>query len=232
MNNISIIIPIYNEFDNIDSLYNEISNTLKNIETYEIIFIDDSSTDKSTELLKKYFNNKLIKAVFHDKNLGQSHALLSGINSANNDTIVTLDGDGQNVPKDIPKLLKIYFSSKDISLVGGIREKRNDSMFKVISSKIANIIRSTILRDNCSDTGCGLKVFSKRIFLKFPFFNGIHRFLPALFNGYGYKTIFTPVSHRSRLKGVSKYGTLDRLFKGLIDIIRVIIIIYTYKREK
>ena len=89
MNNISIIIPIYNEFDNIDSLYNEISNTLKNIETYEIIFIDDSSTDKSTELLKKYFNNKLIKAVFHDKNLGQSHALLSGINSANNDTIVT-----------------------------------------------------------------------------------------------------------------------------------------------
>tara|TARA_Y100000590_G_scaffold394540_1_gene473763 strand:- start:570 stop:1268 length:699 start_codon:yes stop_codon:yes gene_type:complete len=232
MNNISIIIPIYNEFGSIDSLYNEISNTLKNVETYEIIFVDDSSTDKSNELLRKYFNNKLIKAVFHYKNLGQSQALLSGIKIANHDTIVTLDGDGQNVPKDIPKLLKIYFSSKEIFLVSGIRQRRNDSTYKIISSKIANKIRSIILRDNCSDTGCGLKVFSKRIFLKFPFFNGIHRFLPALFNGYGYKTIFTHVSHRPRLKGVSKYGTFDRLFKGIVDIIRVMIIINIRRKEK
>ena len=141
-----------------------------------------------------------------------------------------MDGDGQNNPKDIPKLLEIYFSSKDFTLVSGIRIKRKDSLIKIISSRVANLIRSYILEDKCPDTGCSLKIFQKNIFLDFPYFDGIHRFLPALFNGYGQKIRFIPVDHRSRVKGISKYGIFDRLFKGVYDLFRVKKIIRHYKK--
>ena len=145
----------------------------------------------------------------------------TGIKNSNHKTVVTLDGDGQNNPKDIPKLLEIYFSKKNFSLIGGIRKKRKDNFLKVASSKIANKIRSFILDDDCVDTGCSLKVFDRDIFLSFPFFNGLHRFLPALFKGYGKNTFFIEVDHRPRVSGISKYGTIDRLFKGIFDIMRV-----------
>ena len=221
MNNFSIVIPIFNEAENIEVLFSEIIISLKNIKDYEIIFVDDNSTDNSYKYLKKIEKHNFVKIIKHNNQLGQSHALLSGIKLANYKTIITCDGDGQNVPTDILKLLDVYLKNPTISLVGGLRTERYDSIIKKISSKIANGFRSYILKDMCSDTGCGLKVFSKEIFLKLPFFNGIHRFLPALYKGYGHNTIFVPVKHRKRLRGISKYGTFDRLFKGLVDIVRV-----------
>ena len=221
LNNFSIIIPLYNEADNINPLYLEIIESIPKNFNYEIIFINDHSTDDTNIILDKLSKKKFVNILNNKMNMGQSFSIMSGIKAANYDTIVTIDGDGQNVPKDIVRLLKVYDSSKDIFLVGGVRVLRKDSFIKVLSSKIANKVRSLLLSDNCPDTGCGLKVFSKRVFIKFPFFDGIHRFLPALFKGFGYKTVFIDVSHRARLRGFSKYGIFKRLFKGIFDIIRV-----------
>ena len=187
----SIVIPIYNESQNIKSLVYEIFNSLKDHNNFEVIIVNDFSSDNTTDVvntLKKKLNISLIN---NPKNKGQSFSIYKGVLKSKNKTIVTIDGDGQNNPVDIIKLLEIYFSNKEISLVGGIRVKRKDSLIKIISSKIANKIRSNILKDGCEDTGCSLKVFDKSIFLQFPFFDGIHRFLPALYTGYGYKTFFT-----------------------------------------
>ena len=231
----SIIIPIFNEEDNIIKLINEIFFSLNSFKNYnfEIILVDDASTDNSLKIiseLKK--NNRNISFVSNNRNFGQSYSLREGIKISNFDTIVTLDGDGQNNPSDIPSLLEYYFLNDNISLVGGIRVKRKDNFIKRLSSILANSIRSKILKDNCIDTGCSLKVFDKEIFLKFPFFTGIHRFLPALFTGYNHKTFFINVDHRRRISGYSKYGTIDRLYKGVIDIIRVKKIIKKNKKNE
>ena len=218
----SIIIPIYNEAENILILLDEIKDSIKSYKNYEIIVINDSSTDNTLDLLSKNIQNSSIHIFNNKKNYGQSYSIHKGIQLAKSNTIVTIDGDGQNDPKDIEKLLNIYREKKDVKLVGGIRNKRKDTILKILSSKIANSLRSFILKDNCPDTGCALKVFDKKIFLEFIYFDGIHRFLPALFNGYKYKTIFINVNHRNRKYGFSKYGTIKRALKGIIDIIRVI----------
>jgi len=132
---------------------------------------------------------------------------------------------------DIIKLLNTYHSSENLKLVGGIRQKRKDRYIKIIASKIANRVRSFILRDKCPDTGCSLKIFDKEIFLSFPFFSGIHRFLPALYKSFGHKTAFINVDHRIRKAGKSKYGVFDRLLIGIIDIFKVIIIINNIKNN-
>ncbi len=222
----SLIIPIYNEEQNIENLFNEIliNDIHKKVEY--IVFVNDFSTDNSLKKLirikESYKNIKIIK---HSKNLGQSSCILSGAKSISSETIITIDGDGQNNPKDINQLLKIYFENPDVYLVGGIRVNRKDSLIKIISSRIANKVRKFIFNDNCDDTGCSLKILDRRIFLNFPFFHGIHRFLPALFSGMKLKTIFIPVDHRPRKFGKSKYRTLSRLIFGIIDIYRVLVII-------
>ena len=216
----SIVIPLFNESENIEKLIFEIEVSLKKIRDYEIILVDDGSTDKTSEIIKKN-NFDRVKLFNNLKNKGQSFSIVKGIKNSINDIIVTLDGDGQNDPKDIPKLLDIYLNNQDIKLVGGIRENRKDNYSKIVASKIANYIRSKILKDRCKDTGCSLKVFEKKIFLSFPYFDGIHRFLPALFNGYGYKTKFVSVKHRKREFGISKYGNLRRLYSGIGDIVKV-----------
>ena len=216
-NNFSIIIPVYNEANNIKKLLNEIRFSLKNFDTYQIIFIDDGSTDDSQDILKDFENKKLIQLIKNKKNIGQSYSINKGIKNAKYETIITLDGDGQNNPNDIPKLIKMYNETNN-KLIGGIRINRKDDYIKKISSVIANNIRSFILKDNCKDTGCSLKIFDRKIFLSFPYFDGLHRFLPALFKGFGYNTDFINVSHRQRNSGNSKYGTFDRLFKGIRDI--------------
>tara|TARA_B100000989_G_C19530952_1_gene469816 strand:+ start:124 stop:810 length:687 start_codon:yes stop_codon:yes gene_type:complete len=216
----SIIIPLYNEVKNLKILVNELKLVLAKYEEYEIILIDDGSTDSTPNIINKIKYSK-IKLLKNDYNKGQSYSIFRGVKNSLYKTIITLDGDGQNDPSDIPSLLKFYTEKKEIKLVGGIRFNRKDNLIKIISSKIANKIRSIILRDNCKDTGCSLKVFDKEIFLSFPYFDGIHRFLPALFSGYGHKTLFINVNHRKRNYGVSKYGTLDRLFRGIRDIIKV-----------
>lgn len=218
---ISIVIPIYNEAQNIESLVNEIFDSLTKYKGYELILVNDFSNDNTKDVVRKLQNDFKILLLNNSINSGQSFSIHRGIKESTNNIIVTLDGDGQNNPHDIPKLLDSYISNTNISLVGGIRSKRKDSFIKIFSSKIANKIRSKILQDGCVDTGCSLKVFNRQYFLQFPYFNGMHRFLPALFSGYGHKTIFINVDHRARVKGYSKYGTIDRLYRGIIDIIRV-----------
>ena len=216
----SIVIPLFNEVKNVEPLINEILENLKHFKTYEIILVDDASNDGTLEKINNFKKSK-IRVISNKYNKGQSFSICKGIENSLYNIIVTLDGDGQNDPADIVKLLEFFISNDDIFLVGGIRTKRKDSFIKIISSKIANTVRSFILKDNCKDTGCSLKVFDKKIFLKFPYFNSIHRFLPALFNGYGYKASYIGVNHRNRKYGISKYGTMNRLFKGIIDIIKV-----------
>ena len=228
----TVIVPFYNEEENIDKLFNEIFNSIKNYKSFQIILINDGSSDKTIDHLKKIENNfpSFVKIINNNINIGQSYSLIKGISLSKYDTIVTLDGDGQNNPADIPKLLKEYMEG-NYFLVGGLRLKRKDSNIKKLSSKLANKIRNTILKDDCVDTGCSLKVFSKKVFIKFPEFNGIHRFLPALFRGFGYKAKFLEVDHRHRVFGSSKYGTIDRLIKGVIDLLRVYLIIKNSKRN-
>tara|TARA_B100000886_G_scaffold102485_1_gene68075 strand:+ start:73 stop:774 length:702 start_codon:yes stop_codon:yes gene_type:complete len=226
----SIVIPLFNESKNIKPLIYEIENHLQDYLKYEIVLVNDASTDKTKEIIKSLEKDN-IKIFNNLKNKGQSFSIHHGITQASYETIITLDGDGQNNPIDITKLLNLYLSNNDLKLVGGKRHKRQDNIIKIYSSKIANYVRSKILNDNCEDTGCSLKVFSKQIFLSFPFFDGIHRFLPALFSGFGYKTAFINVGHRRRKYGVSKYGIFNRLFRGIRDIIKVYRIIKNYNNK-
>ncbi len=230
----SLIIPLFNEEKNIQFLINEFLN-IKNLltENFEIILVNDCSTDNTLKVINsiKFDKSENIKIINNKKNLGQSWSLYIGIKNSFYDTIVTIDGDGQNNPANIPALLKIYRSMPDVYLVGGLRLKRKDTLVKRISSKIANKVRSFILKDDCIDTGCSLKVFDKNIFMALPFFDGIHRFLPALYKGFGKKTFFIPVDHRPRLYGNSNYGTMKRFYRGVFDIIRVIFIIKNKKND-
>ena len=230
--NFSIVIPVYNEDQNLLTLTQEILKSLSTNEyNFEIIFVNDCSTDNTGIILKKIYSNNsnVIKIINNKKNQGQSISMINGIKKSIYNTIITLDGDLQNDPKDISNLVSVYFKNKDVDLVGGIRFNRKDSLIKKISSKIANNFRKMILNDDCIDTGCSLKIFNKRIFLLFPEFNGIHRFLPALFKGYGKKTLFINVNHRARIYGKSNYGTFIRLFAGIRDIFRVKKIIRKFK---
>lgn len=228
----SLIIPIYNESENINNLIEQIFKSLTKYNGFELILVDDGSNDNTLKVINKLQKEYNFIFLTNSINEGQSYSITKGIKQSKNDTIVTLDGDGQNNPKDITVLLDYFFSNKNISLVGGIRRRRIDSLIKIYSSRIANKIRSKILNDDCDDTGCSLKVFSRHIFLKFPYFNGIHRFIPALFKGYGFKCHYIDVDHRARKKGVSKYGTIDRLYRGVIDIIKVRKIIKNYNSKK
>ena len=216
----SIIVPVYNEEQNIDKLLNEIINSIKTITDYEIIVVNDGSEDQTkNELIK--FNLYKIKIINHEKNLGQSAAIYSGIQSSYYDNIITIDGDLQNDPNDIDKMIKLYKINNCKGLVSGIRRKRKDSLIKRYSSKLANNIRNIILKDECEDTGCSLKIFEKKFFLKYKFFDGIHRYIPFLFKQSRCKISYIDVNHRFREAGVSKYGTIDRLIKGIIAIIKV-----------
>ena len=216
----SLVIPLYNESRNIKFLLNEITSNLINYKNYEIILINDASIDDTSHVINSLSLNN-IKIITNKENKGQSFSIHEGIKNSSHNIIVTLDGDGQNDPADISKLYELYLNNENVKLIGGIRRNRKDNYTKIISSKVANFIRSRILNDECEDTGCALKVFDKKIFLSFPFFDGVHRFLPALFKGYGYKTLFVDVNHRKRNHGKSKYGTMNRLFAGIRDIVKV-----------
>ena len=222
MQSISLIIPIFNEEKNIEILFKEIKNCQAFTKISKVIFVDDSSSDKSIQILE-YLKDKENKITLlkNDKNLGQSYCIHSAVKFTNDQLIITMDGDCQNDPKDIIKLIDLYLKNYDVKLVSGIRVNRKDSLSKIFASKIANYIRRVILNDNCIDTGCSLKIFDKSVFLSLPYFDGMHRFLPALFNIYEKKVIFVPVNHRFRKYGKSKYGNFRRLIKGIKDLIKV-----------
>lgn len=230
MNNFSIIIPTFNEEGNIEILINEIITSIDNKKyKYEIIVVDDFSEDDTKNIIKKLteFHKNLVILCENFSNLGQSRSIYNGIKISKYDNILTIDGDRQNNPKDINKLLDVYYSDTEIKLVSGIRFRRKDNFIKKFSSRIANIIRQFILDDNCPDSACGLKIFDKHTFLKIPYFDGFHRFFPALFLIYGNKNKYINVDHRYRVAGHSKYGTAKRLFKGIKDMIFV----YNLKRK-
>lgn len=231
---ISVVVPVHNEADNIILLIEEIVKAMSQAEAYEIIYVDDGSNDNTASVLKQTQQNiKVLRVIHHQQSCGQSTAIYTGVKAANYPCIATLDGDGQNDPADIPRLYNVLMQQKrtitNLWMVAGWRNKRYDSAWRLFSSKVANTVRSSLLGDNTPDTGCGLKVFLRDEFLKLPYFDHMHRFLPALILRAGGQVISEPVNHRARVSGHSKYGTLDRLWVGITDILGVI---WLQKRAK
>jgi dolichol-phosphate mannosyltransferase len=222
---LSVVVPVHNEADNLEPLIQEIQAALDGIVSYEIIYINDYSRDGTPEKLVQ-LNRKIdvLRVLTHNKQSGQSAAVRSGVMAAGAPLVATLDGDGQNNPADIPNLLTAYqeqAGSDPKLMICGHRAKRQDSFTKRISSKIANSIRASLLGDSTPDTGCGLKVFRAQDFLDLPNFDHMHRFLPALMIRSGGQVVSVEVSHRPRERGKSKYGTMDRLWVGITDLIGV-----------
>jgi dolichol-phosphate mannosyltransferase len=224
---VSIVIPVHNEADNILSLLEEIVAAMSLTEAYEIIVVDDGSTDQTEQILNQALQVfDTLRVIRHELGCGQSTAVRTGVKAARYPVIATLDGDGQNDPADILRLFDVLMrqgkSSRALWMVAGWRNKRHDSAWKQFSSKIANTVRSALLGDNTPDTGCGLKVFYRDTFLELPYFDHMHRFLPALIIRAGGCVISEPVNHRARSQGVSKYGTLYRLWAGITDLMGVL----------
>jgi dolichol-phosphate mannosyltransferase len=220
---LSVVIPVFNEEENVLDLATEVLQALERID-HEIIFVDDGSDDSTAiRLMKLTDAQPRVRLIRHRFNCGQSAAIVTGVQSARAPWVATLDGDGQNDPADIVKLLA---ASRDISsppvCVCGERQQRRDSWSKRISSRIANEVRSRLLGDRIADTGCGLKLFRREAFLDLPRFDHMHRFLPALFLRDGGKIVSVPVTHRPRRRGVSKYGLHNRLWVGLVDLLGVL----------
>jgi dolichol-phosphate mannosyltransferase len=231
---ISIVVPVHNEAENILSLLEEIDKAMGLAEAYEIIYVDDGSKDSTGAVLQQAmlrFQN--LRVIRHQQGCGQSKAIHTGVKAAAYPLIATLDGDGQNDPADIPHLIEVLqqqqTTTPNLWMVAGWRNKRHDSQWRLFSSLFANTIRSKLLGDNTPDTGCGLKVFLRDKFLELPYFDHMHRFLPALILRAGGRVISEPVNHRARTAGKSNYGTLDRLWAGITDVLGVI---WLQKRAK
>ncbi len=222
---ISVVIPAYNEEGNIGRLVAEIFKAVPDNLLGEVIVVDDCSTDGGpAEVLALRGAHPKLRLVRHLTNAGQSASLRTGILAARFPVIAQMDGDGQNDPADIPALARLLAEPGDHSgpaLVGGVRTKRKDTGSKRMASKAANWIRDTVLKDDCPDTGCGIKVYWRDAFLLLPFFTSVHRYLPALFQTYGFRTAYHPVNDRPRVAGVSKYNNLNRALIGLYDLFGV-----------
>jgi dolichol-phosphate mannosyltransferase len=221
---LSIVIPVRNEAGNIAPLVGEIDVALKGEMRYEIIYVDDGSGDGTVgEIRRLAAERPSLRLLRHSRSCGQSAALLTGVRAAQSAWIATLDGDGQNDPADIPRLWRLARAAPADPplLVAGWREKRHDSWSKRAASRIANRVRSQILGDAIADTGCGLKLFPRALFLELPAFDHMHRFLPALVLRAGGTVRSVPVNHRPRRSGTSKYGVFDRLGVGIVDLFGV-----------
>ena len=222
---VSVVVPVKNEQDNVEPLVREIAAALSGNTTFEIVYVNDGSTDATEtrlDALKTEF--PMLRTIRHRASCGQSRAVTTGVAAARYEWIATLDGDGQNDPADIPALLaKLADPAQppNLALLAGWRAKRNDTYVRRLSSKIANGVRSRMLKDNTPDTGCGLKVFARETFLALPNFDHMHRFLPALVMRNGGAVVSVPVNHRPRERGTSKYGVHNRLWVGIVDLFGV-----------
>jgi dolichol-phosphate mannosyltransferase len=221
---LSVVIPVCNEADNILPLGLEIQAALASRGEFEIIFVDDGSTDgTAAKVLELRLQVPPVRLLRHSQRSGQSIALYTGVRAARAPWVATLDGDGQNDPADIPALLAAVEqdASADLKLVMGYRKSRQDTWVRRLSSRIANGVRARLLHDATPDTGCGIKLLHRGTFLELPVFNHMHRFLPALYQRAGTRVISVPVRHRARTRGQSKYGISNRLWVGIVDLFGV-----------
>jgi dolichol-phosphate mannosyltransferase len=234
---LSVVVPVFNERDNVGPLIDEIVAALRGNpalkgEAFEIVYVDDHSRDDTLAVLQG-LKEKVpeLRVLHHLSQSGQSTAVRTGVKAARGAWVATLDGDGQNDPADIPKLLaKREESPAEVKLFAGWRVHRKDTGSKRWASKAANAIRSRMLRDATPDTGCGIKLFERETFLDLPYFDHMHRYLPALMQRAGWKTVSVPVNHRHRASGVSKYNNLNRALVGLRDLRGVAWLIVRSKR--
>ncbi|MHB1352848.1 MAG: glycosyltransferase family 2 protein [Thiobacillus sp.] len=222
---LSVVVPVKNEQDNVEPLVHEIAAALGGLAAFEIIYVNDGSTDSTQvrlEALKSEF--PMLRVIRHRVSCGQSRAVTTGVMAARHEWVATLDGDGQNDPADIPALLEKLADPAqpaNLELLAGWRARRQDTAVRRLSSRVANAVRARLLRDNTPDTGCGLKVFARESFLQLPNFDHMHRFLPALVMRNGGAVVSVPVHHRPRERGVSKYGVHNRLWVGIVDLFGV-----------
>jgi len=213
---LSVVVPAYNEEENILPLAEEIVAALSSLPGgFELILVDDASTDSTARCIREIALPQ-VRGVFHQINCGQSAAVGSGFQAARGEWIATLDGDGQNDPADIPAMLE-QAARSDVDCVTGVRRKRRDTFIRRFSSKTANGFRNWITGDQVSDSGCGIRVVRRSALREIPVFNGMHRFLPTLLRGQGFSVAEATVNHRERVRGTSKYGVHNRLWRGIRD---------------
>jgi dolichol-phosphate mannosyltransferase len=220
---ISVVIPVYDEEGAAPALAREVAQAFAG-RAFELIFVDDASRDGTRAALEALKSEiPQLRLLRHARNAGQSRAVRTGVLAARGPVVVTLDGDGQNDPADAPRLADVLLQGPPgLGLVGGERVKRQDSQAKKVASRIANAVRKRLLKDDANDTGCGLKAFRREAFLRLPYFDHVHRYLPALMRREGYAVDFRPVGHRHRQTGRSKYTNLGRLWAAVSDLVGVI----------
>ena len=232
---VSVVVPVRNEAGNIAPLVAEIAKALAEQWPFEVVYVNDGSSDGTDAELKQLMTQQAwLRCVRHKQSCGQSAAVRTGVAAARAPVVVTLDGDGQNDPAFIPALIRALDAGDAkgpcIGLVAGQRVGRKASGFKKLQSRIANTVRGVVLRDGTRDTGCGLKAFRRDVFLSLPYFDGLHRFLPALVRREGYGIAYVDVVDRPRAHGVSNYGMWDRLWIGILDLAGVWWLIRRKKR--
>lgn len=218
----SVVVPVFDEGGAAPSLAREIAGAFAGT-NFEMVFVNDASRDNTLELLKALKAElPMLRVLSHRKNSGQSRSIRTGIMAARAPIVITLDGDGQNDPADAPRLaLALQAGPEELAMIGGERVKRQDSAAKKIASRFGNGVRNWLLKDGATDTGCGLKAFRREAFLRLPYFDHIHRYLPALMIREGYQIAFQPVNHRHRETGVSKYTNFGRLKASASDLLGV-----------
>jgi dolichol-phosphate mannosyltransferase len=217
---VSVVIPAHNEAENLATLVPEIAAALGAM-PHEIVVVDDASTDVTSAIVDQLASEGIaVRRLRHPRSLGQSAAVMTGVIAARGPLVVTLDGDGQNDPKFIPAMLKAL-DDPAVGIVAGQRLGRKDTATKKLSSRVANSVRRAFLKDDTRDTGCGLKAFRREPFTRLPYFQGMHRYLPALFIGDGWRIAHVDVVDRERHHGASHYGMLDRLAVGIPDLFGV-----------
>jgi glycosyltransferase involved in cell wall biosynthesis len=228
---VSVVVPVRNEAENVAPLADEIAAALSGRWSFEVIFVNDGSTDDTALALGRLMAERpWVRQINHAASCGQSAAVRTGVSAARAALVATLDGDGQNDPSFIPALVRALEGGAKVGLVAGQRVGRRDSGFKRLQSRIANAVRGAILRDGTRDTGCGLKAFRRDTFLALPYFDALHRFLPALVRRDGYEIAYVEVIDRPRRHGRSNYGFWDRLWVGILDLAGVWWLIRRRKR--